>query len=138
MNVVSKKSYFLYEGDNEDGLELLVADYQNDKALFRKDGEEAWIGLYDVKSDTPGAALAVAAGRRGMGVVSNIARNAPPTPPPEPVKPVYTGEALEKHLKDYQMELIRAGGEKGPPLPMELTPEMDQQLVKEGVLAPLE
>ena len=28
--------------------------------------------------------------------------------------------------------------DKGPPLPMELTPEMDQQLVDEGVLPPAE
>jgi hypothetical protein len=43
---------------------------------------------------------------------------------------------LQNHLEQYQMDLIRAGGEKGPPLPMELTPEMDDQLVKEGVLPP--
>jgi hypothetical protein len=34
------------------------------------------------------------------------------------------------------MDLIRSRGEKGPPLPIPLTPEMDQQLVQEGVLAP--
>ena len=42
-----------------------------------------------------------------------------------------TGEALQKHLQDYQMELIRTGQ---PPLPIPLTPEMDAQLVREGVL----
>jgi hypothetical protein len=54
----------------------------------------------------------------------------------ERLKPTLTGEALQNHLEQYQMDLIRAGGEKGPPLPMELTPEMDDQLVKEGVLPP--
>ena len=49
-----------------------------------------------------------------------------------------TGEVLQKHLQEYQMELIRAGGAKGPPLAIPLTPEMDAQLVKEGVLPPLE
>ncbi len=42
-----------------------------------------------------------------------------------------TGEALQKHLQEYQMELIRTGQ---PPLPIALTPEMDAQLVREGVL----
>ena len=51
-------------------------------------------------------------------------------PPPQPK---YTGEELEKHLKEYQMEVIRQGL---PPLPIPLTPDMDDQLVKEGVLPP--
>jgi len=34
------------------------------------------------------------------------------------------------------MELIRAQGSKGPPLPLQLTPEDDAQLVSEGVLPP--
>ena len=48
-----------------------------------------------------------------------------------------SGDALQQHLQQYQMDLIRAGGTKGPPLPIQWTPEMDQQLVKEGVLPPL-
>jgi len=43
---------------------------------------------------------------------------------------------LQKSLVGAQMELIRARGTKGPPLPLALTPEMDDQLVKEGVLPP--
>lgn len=39
-----------------------------------------------------------------------------------------------KILQAYQMDLIRAKGKKGPPLPMMLSPKMDEQLVKEGVL----
>gem|GEM_PF-774900 len=59
--------------------------------------------------------------------------------PPVPIPvPKYTGAEAQKHLEQYQKELIRAGGEKGPPLPMPVTPEMDAQLVKEGVLPPLE
>ena len=34
------------------------------------------------------------------------------------------------------MDLIRAGGTLGPPLPIQLTKEMDDQLVREGVLEP--
>lgn len=41
-----------------------------------------------------------------------------------------TGEALQKHLREYNMELIRTGS--GPPLPIELTPEEVAQLAQEG------
>jgi hypothetical protein len=47
--------------------------------------------------------------------------------------PTLTHEALEKLIQDQQMELIRQGQ---TPLPIPLTKEMDEQLVKEGVLAP--
>jgi len=50
-----------------------------------------------------------------------------------PAKP--TGEELEKHLRDYQMDVIRKGL---TPLPIPLTQEMDDQLVKEGVLPPVQ
>ena len=56
---------------------------------------------------------------------------APATVPAAPER--LTGESLQKHLQEYQMELIRTGQ---PPLPIALTPEMDAQLVKEGVLPP--
>lgn len=49
-----------------------------------------------------------------------------------------TGEALQKHLQDYNLKLIRAKGELGPPLPIPLTAEQDAQLVEEGVLPPRE
>ena len=42
-----------------------------------------------------------------------------------------SGEDAEKMLQEYQMHLIRKGL---APLPLKLTPEMDDQLVKEGVL----
>jgi hypothetical protein len=34
-------------------------------------------------------------------------------------KPIYTGEALEKHLQEYQMEILRGG--TMPPLPVQLS-----------------
>lgn len=49
-----------------------------------------------------------------------------------------TDQPLEKRLQNYQMDLIRAKGMKGPPLPIQLTPEADEQLVAEGVLPPQE
>jgi hypothetical protein len=57
-------------------------------------------------------------------VVPNPNAVAVPTPSPE---------EQQKALQEYQMEVIRKGL---PPLPIPLTPEMDQQLVTEGVLPP--
>lgn len=134
VDAATKKSYFLYQGDQEDGIELVSADYEGEKALLRKGTEEAWLDM----NAAPVIVSAVAARPVGLAPGARVMRRGMATPPPEPIKPLYTGAALEAHLKNYQMELIRAKGEKGPPLPLELTPEMDEQLVKEGVLPPAE
>jgi len=42
-------------------------------------------------------------------------------------------EELQEHLKEVQMDALRSGK---PPLPIPLTQEMDDQLVREGVLPP--
>lgn len=47
-------------------------------------------------------------------------------------------EEREQILRQYNLDLIRAGGERGPPLPFELTEAEDDQLVEEGVLPPRE
>lgn len=140
-DLATKKSYFLYEGDSEDGILLVTADYKGEKALLRKGSEEVWMDMNAAptvvvaRPPAPGGSRGPAA--RTTAVVNRSA--VPAGPPPEPPKTIFkTQEDLEKHLKDYQMDLIRAGGDKGPPLPMELTPEMDEQLVKEGVLPPQE
>ena len=54
---------------------------------------------------------------------------------PEVQQPLLTGEELEKHLQDYQMEVIRQGM---PPLPVQLSPDRDAQLVAEGFLPPVD
>ena len=48
---------------------------------------------------------------------------------------MYSGEELEKHLQNYQMEVIRQGL---PPLPVQLTADRDAQLVSEGFLPPVD
>jgi hypothetical protein len=134
---VVKKSYLLAEGEQEDGIRVVKADFANERALLRKGAEEVWMGMNQVQAvAVPVRAMPAPAAARAP------ARPAIPAPGavlhPERLKPALTGEALKKHLEQYQMDLIRAGGSKGPPLPMELTPEMDQQLVSEGVLPPAE
>ena len=142
---VSKKNYFLTVGEEEDGISVADADYEGERALLRKGDEQVWIGMNDASSAPVATGMADAPGRNPT--VRGTAGGSPPmrrvigrreavTPPPPPPQSMLKGEELAKHLEKYQMDLIRAGGEKGPPLPMELTPEMDAQLVSEGVLPP--
>lgn len=165
----SKKNYFIAVGDSEDGITVVEADYDGEKALLRKGEQEAWLSMSDVASMAAITGAAPAPGTPGrpalppaMGGASGVP--APPMPVPRtataaPTAPgeryasereavlaarrarlgvtnALSGDALKKHLEQYQMDLIRSGGTKGPPLPMQLTPEMDAQLVKEGVLPP--
>ena len=53
--------------------------------------------------------------------------------PGEIPQPAYSGKELEKHLRDYQMEMIRA---ELPSLPVQLTPENIDTLNREGVTVP--
>jgi len=255
--MITRKSYFLHEGASEDGMELVRADFDNEKALLRKDAQEVWmdmtsatvatpaitfgphgvqiftpsqvakpaistaandnstgnadistgssssrtldeefqrkIGQFQVERtisrEGPGIVPSSPVGTGGFGWVNNspavastpkdqtatassaaLALNqsmasalevAATIPPPDPTPtqvaatpgsssvnnatrvmdntqdvPQLTAAYLQKQLQDYQMELIRAQGEKGPPLPIVLTPLMDAQLVSEGVLPP--
>ena len=132
-------SYFLAEGENENGIELVSVNYDDEEAVLRKGSEMAVIKL------SGGEIQAISPEQQQQRL------NAPPTSQrmsyaerraarmrqraPEPPQPKYTGAELEQHLQEYQMEVIRQGL---PPLPIPLTPEMDQQLVNEGVLPPSE
>jgi hypothetical protein len=140
MDLSTKKNYFLRVGETEDGITVVEADYEGETALLRKDGDEERLGMSDAVAMTTVTSPAGASAARA-GVAKSVPRGISPRQAVREVKvapPKLTGEALEKHLQSYQMDLIRAGGEKGPPLPMELTPEMDEQLVNEGVLPPME
>jgi len=140
MDQATQKSYFLCAGDKVDGMELKEADYVGEKALLKMGDTEMWLAM---KASAMDAQVVV---RNPFGL-----QNAMPQPPPTPdeAEPkadmaMSSGEAepaaasLQKRLISAQMDLIRARGAKGPPLPMALTPAMDDQLVKEGVLAPAE
>ena len=139
----SNKNFFLGVGDIEEGIELVSADYDGEEAVLRKGPEMAVIKLQsgEIKPLTPAeqqARMSAPAGQPGSRRMSyaerRLARQKQREQEPPP-QPKYTGEELEQHLKDYQMEVIRQGL---PPLPIPLTPEMDQQLVNEGVLPPVE
>lgn len=152
LNVKTQKSYLMSIGDMEDGMELLDADYVGERAKLQAGAEIQWLQLGgapaaaappagmpgpSVGSAPPGTDAAAAgrrlsyAERRAMLEAERQKRIKEATQP-------LSGEPLKEYLKQYQMELIRAGGQLGPPLPIPLTPEMDRQLVNEGVLPPIE
>ncbi len=137
----NNKNFYLTVGQTEEDIELVSASYENEEAVIRKGSEMAVIKLQSGEITPLSAAqqqerLNAPTGRRMSYAERRLARQQQrqqaAEPPPQPK---YTGEELEKHLQNYQMEVIRQGL---PPLPIPLTPEMDQQLVNEGVLPPAE
>lgn len=133
----TQQSFFLSEGEVVEGIELVSADYDNEEAVLRKGSEMAVIKLQSGEIQPLGPAEQEARVREARTRPSYAERRRAREerrrqPPPEPK---YKGEELERHLQEYQMEVIRQGL---PPLPIPLTPEMDDQLVAEGILPPLE
>jgi len=130
-----KKNYILSIGDIQDGLELLEADLSASEAMLRKGNE---VALFKLESGAPEplsksqqVSRQTSYAERRRSLLQKIEeRRQEPTPP---ATPQLTGEALKKHLENVQMNAIRNGL---PPLPLPLTPEMDAQLVSEGVLDP--
>ncbi len=164
----TKKNYFLNVSDEEDGITLVEADYDHDRALLRKGTDERWITMNGDSGMASAAAPAASRGmlpslmsmRVGMRGGANLGspgltneeyqrtRNLRPMPSPASAsmgrgdsspggsKVKLSNEQIEERLRKYNMELIRAKGDKGIPLPIQLSPEEDAQLVKEGVLEP--
>ncbi len=150
------KTYFLYVGENQDGIEVLSANYEAEEAVLRKEGEERTlrIGGGGQRANTA-LAKAVATGAGVSRTVSGGKAGSIPTAdarikPPRRLSaasqlrleeqqrraeaiPDLHGQVLEKHLQEYNMQVIRSGA---PPLPIPLTVEQDAQLVSEGVLPP--
>lgn len=164
-NAKPQKSYFLNVGETSaDGIKVVEADFVEEKALLSKDGLEYWI--YMTGWAEPGGAVAAAPDASGAPAGAPGARTSSPvvsrTPSPSgssAARGSYldrlrtrrealakrneaivksrmeqpSGVAMQKKLEDYNMQLIREGK---PPLPVQLTKEQDDQLVKEGVLPP--
>lgn len=144
--VTDKKdnSYFALivgEKDEAVGIELLDADYEKGEATLQKGDEVVVLSM----NDTAGGQVLNTAERqdrvkqaeeRRMSYAERRRqRMLERQKPVEIPKPMYTGEELEKHLQEYQMQVIREGL---PPLPVQLTPDRDAQLVAEGFLPPVD
>ncbi len=142
VEVKGGKSYMLAPGETIDGIRLVSVDMNEEQIVIQRGTEMAILKLKEAsplerRVTTSGGSLTRPTLTRTM-TIGNLPTATPSTPPPvapPPAPPRLQGEELQKHLQQYQMEVIRKGL---PPLPIPLTPEMDRQLVQEGVLPPQE
>lgn len=135
-NKKTKDSYFLGVGDSAGEITVLDADYNQEKVLIQQGSAKEWIVMEGVgirsgstvqkAQERPNRvtsredyAKRVAARRKALSRHRKV----------QP--PKIQGEELKKHLHKLNMKYIREGK---PPLPIQLTPEEDAQLVEEGVL----
>jgi hypothetical protein len=143
VDLAGKKNHYLNVGDEEDGIKLIKAEYKADRALVRKGDQEEWLTLgAGPKTPVPAGnpnPPEVAQRQKFLDMMKARSHTSPAaTPPPAPTPPVPSRNIteLKEHYRKLNMDLIRAGGKKGPPLPIRLSPEDDATLVKEGVLPP--
>lgn len=141
MDMQSKNSFYLGVGDIEEGIELISADYEDESAVLKKGAEMAVVSFQsgDIQPLTQAEAQTRLSQRRSGYAERRRRREEARQRRLELAKqraeegPQLSGQELEEHLQEYQMEVIRQGL---PPLPIPLTEEMDAQLVEEGVLPP--
>ena len=158
----TQKSYYLHVGETEGDFQVVSADFEAETAVLRNGTETATISMSEATSAaSSGPAVASPAAR--VPTASRTRTAARSVPRPTSYRDILKkrqeerarrlkeeqarakerekklkGEELQKHLQEYNLKLIRAKGELGPPLPIPLTPEQDAELVKEGVLPPRE
>ncbi len=131
------RGFLLVQGEEPlQDLELLGADFERNQATIRYRGSPH---LFTLETGTASVPSEPSEGRRGPSrvVVPTPRPRLAPTPEAASVEvetPRFQSqEELDTHLKQVQMDALRTGK---PPLPIPLTPEMDEQLVREGVLPP--
>lgn len=130
------KSIMLMVGESFRGMQLKGIDLANNSATLDINGKPVAFELASAPAPkaVPAKKPTQTPRRFGRGF-----RPKPPAPakPPEPQltpeEQAAKREEVQENLRQYQMEVIRAGM---PPLPIPLTKEMDDQLVAEGVLPP--
>lgn len=133
------RSYSLVPGQAEEGIELVSASFDEEEAIIKSGDEMALLklssGTFEEIAPQDQQARVEAAKARPSYAERRRARLEQQRQEEKTPEVTYTGEQLEKHLHEYQMEIIRQGL---PPLPIPLTPEQDAQLVAEGYLPPVE
>lgn len=134
VDTVKNKSYTLKVGEEVDSIELVEADILKSEAMLKKGNEVVLFkleaGKPEVLSKSQQNSRQSSYAERRKDLLKKI-EDRRKTEEPKP--PALTGAALRQHLEQVQMNAIREGL---PPLPLPLTPEMDAQLVSEGVLPP--
>lgn len=155
------KTYYLYEGETEDGITVVSADYEEESAILRKDGLERKLLMQSLNShrDNSGPPSLSAASHSGgpPGVTDagrppgssggvrlsaarvrrmelREARRIASLAKSEEDQSEEARAARAQALRNYNLDVIRSGA---PGLPIPLTEEEDALLVSEGVLAPL-
>jgi len=141
-NIKTKQPYYLYlDQTSDDGIAVTQIDYADEKVLLKKDEEEHWLTMSGAAPPTAGGVppaprakpkeVATRTALRRTSYAERLRQRRAALQ--SRLTPKLEGEDLKKYLEQYQMDLIRKGQ---PPLPMPLTKEMDDQLVREGVLPP--
>ncbi|MEX2606582.1 MAG: hypothetical protein WD708_04485 [Kiritimatiellia bacterium] len=144
-HVQNQSAFLLIEGeDSHSEFTLISANYEQGSAVVRhRDIDHR----FDLQT---GPVVSVREERGEPPVTTTVRGRArriirPPGPRPFPEssennepgismeRRFESSEELEAHLKEQQLDAIRSGK---PPLPIPLTEEMDDQLVREGVLPP--
>lgn len=148
-NLKDRSAVLLIEGeDTYPDFRLISGNYQQGIARVSYRGSEYQFMIQsgpDQVSPAPSPAPMRGNGNnRPRGGDSSSSRSSSPrirsdeSNPPSvsvevPTRTFQSREELQAHLEAQQMDAIRTGK---PPLPIPLTKQMDDQLVKEGVLAP--
>jgi hypothetical protein len=151
------KTYFLFVGESEDGIQVVSADYEAETVTLEKDGDTRVLNMGGgvvsvgaISSPKPGRMnrrhrIAIRKStltrkryeeERALGI-----RKAPVSPRRalhgKTSMNDIPADVRQLAMRKYNMELIRAGGSKGVPLPIPLSDAEDAQLVSEGVLPPI-
>lgn len=147
----AQRTYLLAQGErSEDGIEVVEIRPDREETVLRRGTE---VVLLKMESGTSAEISSSASGKtsRGNGFdgrrrfdrsaspAAPISMPQPPQPPsavpatpvPTATQPTLKGPELDQHLREYNLQAIRQGM---PPLPIQLTPEEDALLVREGVL----
>jgi hypothetical protein len=136
------KTYFLFVGESEDGIQVVSADYEAESVTLEKDGDTRVLSMSTASAAAPQAAHAGASlSRERRGIKSSRGHVLSPgrklrieeRKRRSLQKPNLQGAMLDAYQRKYNMEVIRQGA---PPLPIPLTPAEDATLVAEGVLPP--
>ena len=129
------KSIMLMVGESFKGMKLSAIDLSRASATLTLNGKPVTFELAKAPSAaTKSAPKAPATPQRRFG--GGFRRQEPQKaaePELSPEEQAKKREEVRENLRQYQMEVIRAGM---PPLPIPLTQDMDDQLVAEGVLPP--
>lgn len=122
-------------GESFMGMKLKSVDLVNSEARLELNGKPITFRLSKGPEKTVAKKVPPSSRRFGGGFRKSTppAPKPPPAPKLSPEEQKIRREEIRRNLQDYQMEVIRKGM---PPLPVPLTPEMDDQLVSEGILPP--